>query len=187
MTHTDSHGSEDRRAIILRAAGAGVAAFLAVLLLGTIVAGLAGSAAATDAVSTHTPTPTPTPTPSLDERAPMHNNTTSTPDQAGWLAGRSDPTLENIAALATRFGGFIVGTPQGGTIVGSALMVALIVAGMAGGALAQPNVGMVAGGVALLVLLWGLSTTGYAPLWLYAVGLILLGAVSGAALIRVLR
>lgn len=131
-----------------------------------------------------------TPTENVSEKAPYYNGTTPDVNNESWMAGREDPSLDNVTHFVTRLGPFVIGsgtTAQGGVGMAGPMVLGLVVAGLllAGGA--NPRVGVVGGAVLFMGSVGALATVGLFPSWLYAVALFSIGLVSATVLIRALR
>lgn len=164
-----------------------VLAVASVGLLGTAVD--VASAQETTSTATNTPVGGPVNNSSVDSNAPYYVGADDEVANGSWLPG-DEATLENVLALASRFGTFVVGDrPAQGEGVGSAgplLVGAILVGGMLG-ATVRSGVGSVGGGVLAIVSVVGLAAIDVAPSWLYAVGLFALGIVLAAVAKRAIR
>jgi hypothetical protein len=125
----------------------------------------------------------------LSEKAPYYNGTSTDVGLDSWLDGRTDPSLDNITALATRVGPFIIGSgaaaPGGGPA--STLMLALVVGGMFGGAMMRAPLGTAGGGVLAVITVSGLVAVGLVPTWIWAAVLLGVGGVLASVVINVWR
>lgn len=123
------------------------------------------------------------------DAAPYYENNTTHVDNESWMAGREDPTLDNVLHYATRVGGFVIGlgdTTASGTAAGT-LAFGLIIAGAMGGTLMGSGVGPVGGSVLGLIGLAGLISVGLAPAWTLAVSLVAVGIVLTLVVVRPFR
>lgn len=125
----------------------------------------------------------------LEEKAPYYANNTSHVSNESWMAGREEPTLDNVLHYATRVGGFVIG--DGDRTVGAAasgtLALGLVVAGAMGSTLLTSGVGPVGGSVLGMVALAGLVTVGLAPAWTLAISLFGVGIVLTVVVVGVFR
>ena len=128
-------------------------------------------------------------TSSLDEKAPYYADNTSDVNNESWMAGHENATLDNVVSMATRVGGFVIGTrqAQGGVGPANGLVLALLVFGVVATAGSRSRVGTVGGSVLGIAAAATLSVAGLAPSWLFAVIMFGVGLVAAAALLRILE
>lgn len=126
---------------------------------------------------------------SLDEKAPYYAENSSEVNNESWMNGHENATLDNVASMATRVSGFVIGTgqAQGGVGPANGLVLALVVFGAVATAGARSRVGTVGGSVLGIAAAAALSAVGLAPSWLFAVIMFGVGLVAAAALIRILQ
>jgi len=159
-------------------------ALLKVLLLAVVVAVglhvLLGPAAAT-------PTATTTPQ-NVSSVAPYYANSSASVDNASWMAGRHNATLDNVVNYATRIGAYIIGsgyTAQDGVGAAGTLVLGLLVGGVFVGR--GERTGPVGGAVLAVTVIAGLVSATIAPGWFWAIALFGLGTVLSVVVIRALE
>lgn len=117
-------------------------------------------------------------------------NVTPTVQNQTWMEGHQDPTLHNTTGFLTRIGTFIIGSgpsapgAQGAT---GSLVMGLVVFGSIVYASSGSRTGFVGGGVIAITVIVGLYSANLAPLWVYAVALMLIALVGAIAIKRVFR
>lgn len=116
--------------------------------------------------------------------AAYYNGTGSTVDNATWMDGRTDPTLENSTHMFSRIGGVTIGAGEraAGTLLIGLLAFAVVVS-----ITGTSDVGIVGGGVVSLITISALTRAGFAPGWMWLIVLFGLGAVAFRIFKRVLR
>lgn len=180
MTSDSTQTDENRRIELL----ATVAVLVVALSALVVSAGIAPASAAEGTVmQTNTTNNTTT--------VPGYYENSSGADGVGigsWLEGRTDPTLDNMTALATRVGPFVIGsgTAQGGGPAGT-LLLSLVVGGLFIGSMLRAPVGSVGGGVLGVVVVSGMASVGLVPTWIWAAVLMGIGSVLAAVAIRAWR
>lgn len=118
--------------------------------------------------------------------ADYYNNTTTVVGNASWMAGHEDATLANTTHFLTRLATFVIGDGGSGAAAGT-LFTGLIIFGVVGAMTAGSRPGMVGGAVLGVGSIAGLVAAGFAPQWLYAVVLFVLGIIGTAVYRRATR
>ncbi len=178
----ETEDEPDWRATVAMIALAGVVLAATVVGITMLPGGQLDAAAANDETTTLT-------NETLGEKAPYYEENTSDVNNESWMNGHENATLDNMASMATRVGGFVIGTraAQGGVGPANGLVLALVVFGVVATAGARSRVGTVGGSVLGIAAAAALSVVGLAPSWLFAVIMFGVGLVAAKALINILR
>lgn len=115
-------------------------------------------------------------------------NATITVNNASYYQGRQKATFDNTVNMLTRLGTFVIGVDDSKTALsgGSSILIGLIVFGAVIGMSGWSRQGVVGGGVMAIVTLAGLVGLGLAPVWLWAVVLVLIAVALAGPVLRVL-
>lgn len=119
-----------------------------------------------------------------NETADYYNNSSTSVNSSDWIDGRTNATVDNYAHFVSRLSTFVIG---GGSGSDNVVLTGLFAAMALGMIAALAGVGVVGGAVLAIIVAGALVIAGFAPMWLYAIALFMLGALGTSLLRRVLQ
>lgn len=120
--------------------------------------------------------------------APYYENQSADVQNETYMEDRKNATLDNVTHFITRIGTFVIGSgqAQGGVGPISSWIIALLGFGVFLAAIVGTDVGPVGGATLGLAAAAGLAGAAIAPIWIYGLGVFVVGIVVATAFIRAL-
>lgn len=114
---------------------------------------------------------------------PIYNSSNTSVSNSSWMAGRTDPTIDNVSTFITRVGTFVIGDSSSDSGAGP-LIVGLLVGMSIIGYMGTSRSGIVAGGTVGVIAAATLTKVSLAPGWIFGVVIMLTGLVLAIAYLR---